>query len=676
MTQPEVCLPASEIEELRRTQIQLTEAQRIGNFGSWHWDIGTNVLSWSDQVYRIFGVEPQIFPATYEAFLSYVHPDDRERVHAAVNEALYAGKPYSIEHRVRRADGSERTVHEVAEARFAADGRPEEMIGTVHDVTERKAAESALRVAEERYRNLVETAPSAILLVDPQGRIEFANDQAVDWFGYSREELLGQPVELLIPHRQRQAHLRQRHEYIKHPAKRPMGKPGLELRGRRKDGSEFPLDIGLSPLETPGGTTVTVVMRDMTEREKRESQLRYLSAAGRVLAESLEYEDTLERTASLALPEMADGCVVALAAEDGKWELAAIAHRDARRKELLQQSFALLPAQFAGCRASGKAVLGGALSESGPLAEIGILSHAIAPILAHGKTLGLILFLSDVSRRRFEQSDLAFFEQIAVRAALSIENARLYREAQRAVAAREEVLGVVSHDLRSPLAAISIGSQVLRRIDPADRGRWESAVKAIQSAAGRMERLIEDLLDFVRIQAGRLPVEAQPEHIREVIAPVLEQMKDQLEAKHLKLEADIPPGLPDVLCDRHRLHQVLSNLLGNAIKFTPEQGGIRVTARDSEQGVEVSVADTGPGIPPEQLSGVFERFWQANAARRSGAGLGLSIAKGIIEAHGGTIRAESRVGLGSTFSFTLPRCERPRSALFERDAAKRPRTAG
>jgi signal transduction histidine kinase len=178
-----------------------------------------------------------------------------------------------------------------------------------------------------------------------------------------------------------------------------------------------------------------------------------------------------------------------------------------------------------------------------------------------------------------------------------------------------------------------------------------------------MEILISDLLDFARIQSGMFSVVLSEETLSGVVMPVIDRIRVLAEAKKQTLEVELPSNLPAVAVDAHRLGQVVSNLLRNAIKFTPQNGTIRVAAECRDRQIVVSVTDTGPGIPKEHLLKIFERFWRAPGTKQRGSGLGLSIAKGIVEAHGGTIWAESQAGIGSSFFFTLPLADLPNQRI-------------
>ncbi|MCP3136607.1 ATP-binding protein [Pyxidicoccus xibeiensis] len=239
---------------------------------------------------------------------------------------------------------------------------------------------------------------------------------------------------------------------------------------------------------------------------------------------------------------------------------------------------------------------------------------------------------------------------------------QLLEESRRATRSREETLAVVSHDLRSPLNTISVAADLLYRglgEDPA-QARLHRHSEAIQRAVRRMNRLIADLLDLASIDAGSLSIQPQPHTLEEVFRELRELFELQVAEREQHWSLECEPGLPPLSFDRDRVLQALSNLVSNALKFTPPGGRITVRAEAAPEGVRVSVSDTGMGIPPEALAYVFERYWHSAQKGREGHGLGLSIARGIVAAHGGTLSATSEPGRGSTFFFTLPMEGRPR----------------
>jgi signal transduction histidine kinase len=230
---------------------------------------------------------------------------------------------------------------------------------------------------------------------------------------------------------------------------------------------------------------------------------------------------------------------------------------------------------------------------------------------------------------------------------------RMYADARQAIEAREEVLRIVSHDLRNPLNNVSLAADMLIEDEvPADE--QVKRLRIIKRAAHQMDRLIGDLLDVARLEAGTLSVSPTSVPVHKLLEELSEAFTPLAEEHSIELEVISSPELPAVLCDAERIHQVFSNLVGNAVKFTPAHGHITVRADRAGERVRFSIVDTGPGIPADQLATIFGRFWQARPSDRRGIGLGLTIAKSIIEAHGERIGVDSRPGEGSSFWFTLP----------------------
>ena len=273
----------------------------------------------------------------------------------------------------------------------------------------------------------------------------------------------------------------------------------------------------------------------------------------------------------------------------------------------------------------------------------------VTPLSSRGRVIGVITYLA-TQDQPFGEDVRLLAEELAGRIALGLDNSRLFSDMQRAVRAREELLAVVSHDLRNPLGVVHLALGLVAQ-DPQALPR---ALPRAQRAVERMQRLIDDLLEIARIDAGTLKVERQPVDLVALIEETCEQCRVLANEKKLRIVTDLVAGLGTIEADRHRLAQVLANLLGNAIKFTPEEGAIFVGASATASEVVLTVSDTGPGIPSEQVAHIFDRFWQAPGAQRRGIGLGLAIVKGIVDAHGGAITVDSEVGRGTTFCVSLP----------------------
>jgi PAS domain S-box-containing protein len=224
--------------------------------------------------------------------------------------------------------------------------------------------------------------------------------------------------------------------------------------------------------------------------------------------------------------------------------------------------------------------------------------------------------------------------------------------AEAAIRTREEVLAIVTHDLRNPLNTVAMGATALRDFRGQDTARY---VDMIQRGINRMSRLIEDLMDVVKLEGGQmLSLDAAAVELPPLLGEIRESFQAQAQPRQQTLTGDWEPEMPPIVADRDRLHQVLANLLANALKFTPEGGRVGIAARRVEAEVWISVQDSGPGIAAEDVPRIFDPYWQARRTARLGAGLGLTISKGIVEAHGGRIWVESRPGEGSMFIFALP----------------------
>jgi signal transduction histidine kinase len=287
-----------------------------------------------------------------------------------------------------------------------------------------------------------------------------------------------------------------------------------------------------------------------------------------------------------------------------------------------------------------------------------VRSYLAVPIVSrNGSVLGGLYFAHH-ARGVFQDRHERIAVGIAGWAAVALDNARLLQaeraaraEAESAVRLRDEIVGIVSHDLRNPLEVIVTGCALLRQLSDQS---CAPRLDAIERGASRMTALIDDLLDVTRVESGTLAIDRQPLEPAVLIDEVCDLLRPLAIERKLELVVNVEPSARPVFADRARVLQVVQNLLGNAIKFTPEQGRIVVSAALEGEQTQFCVDDTGPGIDAEQLLHVFDRFWQASRGIRAGAGLGLAIARGIVHAHGGRIWAESRVGHGTRFCFTLP----------------------
>ncbi|EPX60780.1 hypothetical protein D187_001429 [Cystobacter fuscus DSM 2262] len=539
-------------------------------------------------------------------------------------------------------------------------------------LAERNAAERA--TSEARYSGIVSLAADAIITVDEAGHITLFNAGAETIFGYKASEVLGRPLDVLMPERFRERHHQFMRTFLEKgiQARRRVGER-RRVHGLRKSGEEFPIDAAISELEVEGRRTLTVILRDISEQKRVEDEQRFLVSAGELLSStSLDSERTLSRVAQLAVERLADWCLVYLW-DEGRVRLSEVAHRDPvqRQTASLLRGFPLdsrraflahevlvqhRPLLHSHVSAEQLAALAQSDEHLRLLRRLNVRSFMAVPLVVNERLLGALTFISSDSCHVYTPRDLEFAEQLGRYSSLALENARLYQSARDATQARDRILGVVAHDLRSPLQSILLALPLLQRRAALPGGvndeRQGKLLERLSASAHRMNRMIEDLLDVARVEAGQLSIRASPQPTEPLLHEALETVRPQAQEVQLVLE---PPGsLPPVLADRDRLLQVFSNLLGNALKFTPSGGEVRVGAHAEDGQVVFFVKDTGPGLTPDARQHLFERFWQANHGDRRGAGLGLSIVKDIIEAHGGRIHVESEQGQGSSFFFSVP----------------------
>ena len=420
---------------------------------------------------------------------------------------------------------------------------------------------------------------------------------------------------------------------------------------------------------------------------KFQAEEHFVAEAASILASSLHYKATLNAVVRLAVPRMADWCAVYLI-ENGKIQLAQAAHADPAKTALaqrLQENYSARPEQDASAlrvMRTGKPELYSEIKDEmlrqnahddqhlELLRQLNSRSAMVVPLLAGGETFGALSLVSEQADR-YSDDDLRFAEDIARHAALAIQNARLYASAEHAIRvrddairARDEILRVVSHDLRNPVHNIQMTAKVLATASVQEEKR-QSMVQIISRGAERMSRLIDDLLAVARVREGeKIPIDLQPLNPSDILGEACDVFSIQARMKAIDLQYGPPGVVPTVQADRHRILQVLSNLLDNAIKFTPE-GGRVIASCEAYQGGQVrfAVRDTGRGIEQESLGRIFDLFWQAKSTAHMGAGLGLGIAKAIVEQHGGRIWAESQPGVGTTFFFTLPQATRKQEPL-------------
>ena len=575
--------------------------------------------------------------------------------------------------------------------------------------------QTGLRVAPDQFAAILACIAEGVTVQDASGRVVYANDAAARLSGFeSGEELVaGSPADTL-----RRFKLLDQDGQPFLPERLPgrlvlrgENAPETIVRFRPSGGGkdQWALINSTPVLDADGRVQFAVnVFRDITERKRAEDASRFLADASGVLAESLDYEVTLERVAHLAVPSLADWCVVDIV-EKHQVRRLAIAHTDPARVELARQLQARYPEEpdapngvWAVLR-NGKSEMLSEISDAMLVAgarddehlrlirALELRSYLIVPLLARGHTLGAITFVAAESGRQYEAWDLVIAEELAGRAALALDNARLYRESQEqaethvllnaslreavgerdeaverleeTLHTRDEFLAAAAHDLKNPLAAIKAQAQLLARQAQAGRtpdpGRLLAMTQSIDTLVSRADAQVEELLDLAGLEMGRPPrLDLSPTDLVPLIQGVVGEYRHLASDHVLEVESS-EPNL-EGHWDARRLTRAISNLIDNAIKYSPDGGPIRVRVQRSGEASQklaiISVQDPGMGIPAEDQPHVFDRFRRGSNVlnRVPGTGIGLASVRWIVESHGGSIEVDSQIGRGSIFTMRLP----------------------
>ncbi|MGD0360111.1 MAG: PAS domain S-box protein [Bryobacteraceae bacterium] len=495
--------------------------------------------------------------------------------------------------------------------------------------------------ADLRFRQIFEASPDAILQVNRAGKIVLANSLAGQMFGWRVEELAGKSVDELVPSRFRERHPEYRAHYQAKPVMRPMGS-GLDLWARRADGSEFPVDITLSPLDTKDGPQVLCVVRDIADRRRTEDDLR-------------RQAQLIESSHDAIIVRESGGRIL-------QWNAGAQEIYGWSATEAVGQiSHRLFDTEFPVSLAEVEAEFHRSGQWAGELRHTRRDGTRITVetrhILAPGTETrpGAILEINrDITlRKRAEEAVGALNTKLAsTNKELELRN----REVERANRLKSEFLASMSHELRTPLNAIIGFSDLLaEQIAGALSAKQQRFVGHIQQGARHLLALINDILDLSKVEAGRLELDCETAAVAVVLADVLVSIRPAAAAKNIVVHSSIGPDIT-VFADRIRFKQILVNLLSNAVKFTPDGGKIWVQAVERRGRLTVSVSDTGFGIPLEEQEAIFDAFHQVGATTKGikeGTGLGLAITKRLVEEHGGRIWVESEPGKGARLSFTI-----------------------
>ena len=633
-----------------------------------------------------------------------VHPDDRNATAETWAAAKAEQRILETEFRLRRWDGEYVWMSARALPLLNADGSTREWIGVTFDISGRKAAEArvtevlqrehAARLEAERAQSLLSTTlrsiGDAVIATDTDGRVTFMNVIAEKLTGWSFDEARGRSLTDVFSII---------NEDTRCPVESPVEKVLRE--GKivgianhtvlvRRDGTDVPIDDTAAPIVDGDGSLfgVVLVFRDVLNEKRITTRREYLARAGEAMLATPDYHQSLVTMVQLAVPRLADWCALHIVeGGDAVPVQLAVAHADPAKVALAREIGRRYPTDPNAPHGVPKVIRTGqselysliqpeivdasAVDDEHRriLREVGPRSAMIVPLRGRDRTFGALTFAYAESGRTYGDDDLLFAEELAHRAALVIERRKLederaaWLEAERhareqaeiANRTKDEFLATASHELRNPLQAILGWARLLlqRNLPPEIR----KPLVTIERNARAQARLIEDVLDVSRIISGKLRLELAQASVPNAIADAIEGARPTAEAKAITLVSRVDPGA-EVYADQIRLQQIVSNLVANAVKFTPKGGEISVNAERGSTHLKITVCDTGDGIEPDLLDVIFEPFRQGDASstrRHGGLGLGLAIVRQLVLAHGGSVRAESAgKGRGSTFIVELP----------------------
>ncbi|MGZ6494411.1 MAG: sensor histidine kinase, partial [Actinomycetota bacterium] len=589
-----------------------------------------------------------------------------------------------------------------------ADGQVQYFIKTGIDRTEPKQVEEALRNSEAKLGGIIDIAADAIISIDDDHRIVLYNHGAEKIFGWSAAEIMGRPIEILLPERFRGDHGQHVRSFGSDVMGRRMGQHMPAIFGLRKNGEEFPAQAAISKLEVDGSRLFTCALRDITEQVQRDQERELLARLGPVLlAAAVNHDETLTSIGRMVVEGLADCCIIDLTDRDGKLQRTKVLHRDPSKTALCERLERIYLDRERACLVSSvvelkipflMAEVSSSYLESiardpeelQALQALTPRSLLAVPLLARGEVLGALVLVSSHCCR-YGQQHVRLAEEVASRAALAIENVRLYEGARRAMydlleanaqlvhanireqelrqdaeAAkarteqserelrqvaefRELFIGIVGHDLRNPLSSIGMAAALLRKHGHLDE-RDDLAVTRIINGGQRMSRMISQLLDLTRARlGGGFPLEPKPTDLRDVCRIVLDEFETPIQ---IEVDGDVTGTW-----DPDRLAELVSNIAGNAVEHAAPGTGLLLRAHPEGTDVVVEISNQGNPIPPDLLPFIFEPFRRAKQHEKSPSGhlgLGLYIAKQIVLSHGGTIDARSADGT-TTFAMRLPR---------------------
>ena len=623
-------------EKLQESEERYALAEAGTQEGIWDWNVLTGENYRSPRWKAILGFKPHEVPEIFDTFPQALHPDDHDRVMEAVRAHLEGNVPYDLECRIQHRDGHYVWIHTRGQAQRDKTGKAVRMTGTISDISERKHAESALRNSQARLEQIISIAPEAIITVDSNQDIQLFNKGAERTFGFSAEEVLGQPLDILIPPHLRDVHGKHVDEFDGSKDTYRLMDERDEIVGLKKDGTEFPALASVSKLDIGGEKLFTIMLHDVTyrklaEQRRLESEARFRAvfdaSPNPMFLKDLDGRYILANKAFEDLVGKADGEILGHTAEEvSKFPQKTIDVLNEIDREVAKSAR--------------------------------VIEQELSAVKSDGQEVVVLMTKFPLFNEQREVTSVGTIE-------VDMSGHKKATELERVSQAKSKFLSSMSHELRTPLNAILGFSQLLESdTDDPLTERQLSQVDQILNNGGHLLALIDEVLDLSKIEAGELLLSVQTIDTAELIDDCVNTVRTLAEKRNIRIEYQSDRSLAALSADAVRAKQALLNLLSNAIKYNDERGHIELFTEQRPSGLmRINVRDTGPGIPEDKLSELFQPFSRlgAESSTIEGSGVGLALTKELVEKMGGAIGVDSANGAGSTFWIELPLAETAQS---------------
>ncbi|RYG71114.1 PAS domain S-box protein [bacterium] len=662
-------------EELRRSNDRYHRAaQAVAGYIYEH-DLQTGEIYRSSGFFDVLGYDPQIAPPNFDWWREQVNAADLPQLDSVTANSIREGEQFSLEYRAQHADGSYRWLWDRGLVVRDENGVAECIVGFISDISARRSAETSLRESEANFRQLANSMPQIVWASNPRGIPDYFNRR---WYEYSglEQDLVGSDTWDNFYHPADAGRVRA--EWETAMAHRVAFRSELRLRDKHGGYRWFlcranpMLDAATGEITRWFGTAT-----DIDEQKRAAETQHFLSEVGVVLSGSLDPQIILQEVTRLAVPHLGDWCFVALKNNDGVPEMVVAAHRSAEEVEGFWKRHSKYGFEAGADKGMPYVVRTGepeiierldndfwravfpSPAYQQEVTAVGHRSSMIVPLEVRGQILGAIGFTYAETENYYSDQDLPLAMEIARRAAIAIENARLYRQLQDADRRKDEFLAMLAHELRNPLAAISGARTLMDELLEGEAKIITGTPRAIlERQVAQLSRLVDDLLDVSRITRGKIELRRKEVDFTEIVRNALDGVRPLILSRRHNLRVELPESAVTVNADPARLGQIVSNLVTNAAKYTDPGGQILVRMEKAEAEVKLYVSDNGTGLSPEMLQSIWGLFVQSDRTlerSQGGLGIGLTLVKSLAEMHGGRVAATSGgTGKGSEFLVALP----------------------